>query len=180
MTKRGQFYLIAAAIIIAIIIGLISVSNKAITSPKQTKFYDLSKDYEIETSRVIDYGIYNQYSPSVNIREKVQNISRTFAASAFAKDPNIHLEFIYGNKDGYLKENISIITPEISLGITEGDKSSQTIYQPIIKTMTGTGSNVNIKIAGNNYDFTLGPTEKFYFVIQTKAQTGETNVVVRN
>jgi len=180
MQKRGQFYLIAAAILIVIIIGLISVSNKATTSPKPTKFYDLSKDYEIETSRVIDYGIYNQYSPAVNIKEKVQNISRTFAASAFAKDPNLHLEFIYGNKDGYFKENISTITPKVSFGLTAGDTSSQTIYQQKIETTTGSGNKVNIKVAGNNYDFSLGPTDNFYFVIQTKTSTGETNVVVRN
>ena len=60
MGKRGQFYLIATALIVMIVFGLVSVSNAAIVQPRPVKFYDLSADYGAETARVIDYGVYNK------------------------------------------------------------------------------------------------------------------------
>jgi len=177
MEKRGQFYLIGAAIIILVVLGLITVVNKAIVQPRPVGFFDLSEDYEAETSKVVDYGVYNKYSPSVNIAEKVRNITEIFARTEFAKDPNVHLVFIYGNSTSYVAENISSVKSEVSLSYA-GTKAAADIYQQKFGIEKGSG-NVNVSIAGNMYYFNLTETDNFYFVIRTTTPTGETNVAIR-
>jgi hypothetical protein len=178
MKKRGQFYIIAAALIIVVLLGLVTVANKAVVQPKPTEFFDLSKDYEAETSKVIDYGTYNKYSPAVNITEKVENISKVFAETAFAKDPNIYLVFIYGNKTTYTAKNISVSSADISLnfaGISSTEKVSSQ-KETNFKAVNGV---IDVPIAGNNYQFKLTDEENFYFIIQTTTPGGEKNVATR-
>jgi hypothetical protein len=181
MNKTGQFYLIAAVIIILIIFGLITISNRSIVQPKSTRFYDLSEDYGAETARVIDYGVYNKYSPAVNISEKVKNISDTFARSAFAKDPNVRLVYVYGNKNELWIGNTSIVEGDISYCPVSG--SCQTIptaeIQPMNEATLTNVNNVTVSLAGNSYTFGLSEQENFYFVIQTTTPALERNVVVR-
>ena len=179
MGKRGQFYIIAAVVIIAIILGLATVANKAIVQPKHAEFFDLSEDYEAETSKVIDYGVYNKYSPAVNIDEKVRNISETFANSAFAKDPNVHLVFIYGNRDHWNKTDIPPIVSSISYSLGSEEQIVTNIISQKINTTAGSGGEANVTIAGSNYQFNLTKDENFYFIIQTTSPSGEKNVAIR-
>jgi hypothetical protein len=59
-SKRGQFYIIAAVIIIAVIIGLFSLTNYMKVETRKTQIYDLGEELGIETGSVYDYGIYNE------------------------------------------------------------------------------------------------------------------------
>jgi len=181
MNKTGQFYLIAAVIIILIIFGLITVANRSIVQPKSTRFYDLSEDYGAEAAKVIDYGVYNKYSPPVDISEKVKSISDTFAKSAFAKDPNVELVYVYGNKNQIWIGNTTIIQGDISLCPVSGE--CQTVltkeYQGMKEVASLNLENVTVSLAGNSYTFGLSEQENFYFVIQTTTPAGERNVVVR-
>jgi len=178
MEKRGQFYLIGTIIIILIISGLLAASNRAIIQPKQTRFYDLSQDYEAETSKVIDYGIYNKYTPEVNISKIFKNITDVFKNSTFAKDPNVNLVFIYGNKNGYSGEQIYPEIVESSWG-EGGRQFTQQTYMSTSEPLTGIGQTVNVTVAGNEYSFNLTEKENFYFVIQTTTPANESTVVVR-
>ena len=58
ISKKGQLYIITIAIIITVLVGLTAVSNYVRTKPRDTKIYDLGKEFNIETGNVIDYGIY--------------------------------------------------------------------------------------------------------------------------
>jgi len=57
--KRGQFYLIAALIIIAVIIGFAGISNY-IQKKEVIKLYDLGEELGIESQNVLDFGTYNE------------------------------------------------------------------------------------------------------------------------
>ena len=181
--KRGQFYLIATALIVLIIFGLVSVSNAAIVQPRPVKFYDLSADYSAETARVIDYGIYNKYLTG-NINEKIENISETFAASAFAKDPNVRLLYIYGNESAFNVKNLYVVEGQIAL-CNAGETCSelQAISQEGFEKTNYTreqGSNiVKVELGGNEYLFTLTENDNFYFVIQTTTAAKERIVSVK-
>ena len=57
--KRGQFYLIAAIVIIAIVVGFATLSNffnRGVVDEK--KVYFLSKELDIEGAYVIDYSVF--------------------------------------------------------------------------------------------------------------------------
>ena len=55
--KRGQFYLVAAIVIISLIVGFSVVSNYA-TNKEVVKLYDLKEELGIESANVLKYGTY--------------------------------------------------------------------------------------------------------------------------
>ncbi|GAG25445.1 unnamed protein product, partial [marine sediment metagenome] len=57
--KRGQFFIITGLIVAVIIAGLASMANYVVTQPEPVKFYDLSEDYEADTFKVVDYGVFS-------------------------------------------------------------------------------------------------------------------------
>ena len=92
--RKGQFFLIMTGIIAVIIIGLATSVNYAITQPEPTVFYDLSKNFDVETLKVIDYGLF-QAPPTAN--ESLASFIANFTTYAKEKDPNIELVYLFGN-----------------------------------------------------------------------------------
>ena len=74
MKKRGQIYLIATVIIIAIISSftLLSDYNKQENS---NFIYDLKKQLEIESEKVLDYGFTNES----DIEDLTENFAEDFS-----------------------------------------------------------------------------------------------------
>lgn len=56
MNKRGQFYLMVSIIIVAVIVGLISVHNIAKKKPV-AKISNLEEELETESEKVLDYSL---------------------------------------------------------------------------------------------------------------------------
>lgn len=54
MQKRGQFFLVAAVIIVIVILGFIVISNYA-KKEKYIKVNDMKDELEIESQKVLDY-----------------------------------------------------------------------------------------------------------------------------
>ena len=189
MTKRGQFYIITALIIAAIVFGLTTVMNYSTVHPAPAQFYDLSKNFEAESTQVIDYGVY---SAEPNIQGKVENFTRAFLDYAVEKDPNLELFYIYGNSTSltvvnYGKNESGITTQNGSNDTLSGGGAltvSQISYQVSEKTFSQDiteraakfnristtvipGDWVKINIAGIAYDFNLKNHEQFEFIIKT-------------
>jgi len=153
--KRGQFYLIAALIIIAVIIGFAGISNY-IQKKEVIKLYDLGEELGIESQNVLDFGTYNEYN-----QEQMQDLLEDFIASyAEYIEEGIDISFIFGNY-----EEITIITyQELAVNPT-----TET-FEPF------PGGRVTVIINGTNYSFRLRPGENFYFVISQEIE-GEQYVV---
>ncbi len=165
--KKAQFYIIAAIIISIILFGLFAVRNYILVGPKNVKFYDLSKELNLESGYVIDHGIYKDEELDVLVDQW---------ASAYVDYSSKVTEvgewiFVYGNEK---KINATVFTNEISgtvsISIGGGYPSSIEI--------TGDAKKYNIKdiiIQGkevklvapdkNEYDFNLTRGENFFFVI---------------
>ena len=62
MNKRGQFYLIAAIIIIVIIFGIYTAGNYVKTKQEKTIVYDLKKEFGLESGKIDDFALYNSYN----------------------------------------------------------------------------------------------------------------------
>lgn len=67
MLKRGQVYIIAAIIISALIMGLGVVYNIARATEQDTKIYDLSREIDFETTKIVDWGELNDNDPKTKI-----------------------------------------------------------------------------------------------------------------
>jgi len=200
MTKRGQFYIITALIIAAIVFGLTTAMNYATVHPAPAQFYDLSKNFEAESTQVIDYGVY---SGARDIQGNVKNFTKAFLEYAIEKDPNIELFYIYGNSTAltivnYGKNESGITTEKGSTENLAGGSaltvsqinyqiSEKTFSQDIteraanfakISTTVNPGDWVKINIAGIVYDFNLKNQDQFRFIIKTTTSTKETQIVV--
>ena len=202
--KRGQFYIIFIVLIVVIISGLITTSNYARRVKDPVKFYDLSEDFEAETTKIIDYGIFSGES-QVNINELINNFSAEYLEYVQKKDPNLELIYIFGNEnditiDNYYYEGDEIkvksqtgLEQEIEPG-SEITTSKITIhygekeftrdigervryYAEVSQNIKEPGKWIQVEIAGIVHDFQLGPNLAFYYVISTTGEEKEIHVV---
>ena len=93
--KRGQFYIVAALIIVLAIIGLTSTTTYAYTKSNTNTIYKLSSELKQESIQIIDYGIYNNQDLNQFITDEFS--TKTFPDYFFPKTDNLDLFLIYGN-----------------------------------------------------------------------------------
>jgi hypothetical protein len=179
--KRGQFFLIVTGVLAVILIGLAASVNNAIVQPTPTVFYDLSKNFNTETMKVVDYGIF---SPPPNASSALASFIENFTKYAEEKDPNIELVYLFGNN-----QNISIFnsakkaiytcdqTKCEPVGGIEESQVSITIAENVInkgvpqqnpQTGVFSGDKVTVKIGDLNYPFILPSNNQFYFILRTE------------
>ena len=165
MNRGGQFYLLAAIVIVAVIIGVAGVSNY---SKKKTnaKLIDLGEELGIEGGNVLEHGIYHGNGNKIGEFSEKYN---DYAGEG--KD----LYFIFGDED-----KIFVLTYE---EIFAGNFCVGEVCNPQnIESATtfpinpSGGSEIRIKIDENEYTFDLKPGENFYFVISQEIE-GEQYVV---
>ena len=92
MSKRGQFFLLAAVIISVIVVSLGVTTNRAVVGSEPDSFYDFSYEVKREAGEVLDYEIYRNIDGG-SLDEFVQ----LFAAEIRDRDPSANFMFIYGN-----------------------------------------------------------------------------------
>ena len=95
--KRGQFYLIAAVIIILIIVGLAGVKNYVSVKKEPPKFQDFSDMLNREGKYSIEYGEYNNKDTQI-ISEGIINLTSDYMAQNYNEDFVLYI--VYGDIDG--------------------------------------------------------------------------------
>ncbi len=158
--KRGQFYLVAAIVIVAVIIGLVGVSNYAKQKPKVT-VYDLNDELGIESSEIVEYGVFN-YGGDADLLEFLGDFTELYTEYAGeGKD----LYFVYGDEDGVtIIKYEEVLKGEVSLSNSKykvtGKKVNKTEGEidPVTKI-------VSVEIGNTVREFTLSPGENFYYVL---------------
>lgn len=95
--SRGQFYLLAAIVIIGIIIGFVAILNYS-KRTSQIRIYDLAEELEIESEAVLDYSKKTD-------DDKVEDFTSKFDAYA-GDNPEIYYiknneayRYVDGNKE---------------------------------------------------------------------------------
>jgi hypothetical protein len=173
MNKRGQFYIIAAIIIVVAISGLATVVTYAVTKPTPKSIQSLSTNLKNEGPRIVDYGIYKQ----INLIGILNNFTdQEFAPYFLKKANNANVVFIYGNKSNlYAVQYNTTSTGKITASLggqsnwyMAGTYSTRVNLYP-------SGNNINVSLLNNTYTFYLKEGEMFYFVI-VQQKEGETYV----
>ena len=155
--RKGQFYLIAAIVITAIIVGFVSVTNYASAVPSSNLGY-LKDEISIESSKAISYGTYNSLTPS-GMQSLLENLSYNYINSSAAGD----MYFIFGNTGGmvivgYEKDNLPVSVDGSGLSWLPG----QTYTQSFVPS----GNNVTIGVGGNEFTFPVYPNgQNFHFIL---------------
>lgn len=157
--KSGQFYLIAAIILAAVIIGISTISNY---SKKESSFevYDLKGELQIESRNVIDHGISKEFSQT-EMYDLLDDFTQIYIDSE-SNDKDLY--FVFGNENkitlkGFQKSNQTVsLNNEIittSSGAFVGDINPE-------------GEDLMVSIAEDSHNFKLESGENFYFIISQK------------
>lgn len=167
LNKRGQFFLIAALVIVGIMFGLVTVYNVATTSKEDTTVYDLSDEINFEAAQVIDNKIFDS---TQDLNSNLQNITD------FYSDTNPQSDFLvlYGDEDG-LTAIFYNSTESGSINIAFGGDTTGTDIKSTVKTIDDTldpddKSSIRITFGITQYDFNLRPGQIFYLVIKKENQ----------
>jgi len=181
MKKRGQFYLLAAIVIITIIGGFAAVSNYT-QNQGSSKIFDLKEELGIESGKVLEYGIVSDNETITVGTEHISIIEHFIDLYEQYAGENKKIYFIYGNR-----EEVTLITYDQvvtgSLRIVGSANANTPIVQDILgtdvarETFTPRGGKVTITIEGVNYDFNIKPGENFFFVISQELE-GEQHVAI--
>lgn len=173
--KRGQFFLIAAIVIIVVTVGIVAVSNY--TEEKESvKLYDLGRELGIESQQVLDYGTYKQLN-----EEEMKMLMETFIQNYvnYIGDSG-NLYFVFGNKRKiYVAAYQNLQKETVCVKLYGGgdciplDLIGETKEFPAGKEDIGT---VSVVIENYQYEFSLKEGENFYFVIWQKS--GDEKVVI--
>ena len=174
--KRGQFYILAAMIIVIVIAGFATINNYA-KKRSIVKLYDVGDELNIESSKVIDYGV----TTTTDLDEVIDDFTASYNTYA-GEDKEIY--FIFGNQNV-----VSLITSEevetgtiTLLGITGtvGQPMTQNELTRIKYTpdcTSGEICEISLVVGGDEYDFELKPGENFYFILSQ--EVGDEQLVVQ-
>jgi len=165
MEKRGQFYIIAAIIIIAVLIGVVALNSQTGVKKQYTKIYDLGEELESETGSVYDYGIYNGNDTDALIGQWAESYYE-YSKGGAVED----WIFIYGNKENMTALTFTTVSKG-KVGIWAGNKYTGV---DIIKgepkkgkISPGEDNEVTVRFKDFDYDFELNEGENFFFVIKS-------------
>ena len=149
--KKGQFYLLAAIIIITLIVGFVTIQNYS-SRKSSVKLYDLKDELGIESQNVIDYGTANEE----NLNSLLEQFVESYAN--YAGD-NKNLYFLFG-------DSTSIIVKAYEELEDVSDN-----YQATID-----GGNIVVSIEDVEYQFSLEAGQNFYFIVSQEIE-GEKHIV---
>jgi len=154
--KTGQFYLVAAIIIIIIIFGIFTVRNYARTEKDKTVVYDLEKEFGIESGKIEDFTLYSGQESSQYIDSWIESYVNTRGKSLD--------DFIvaYGNGTSMTLFNYTKYdSGSVSLGGNTLEMSSHKIER------SGVDRDVlNVRLNNITYTFNLEPGKNFIFIIK--------------
>jgi len=179
MNKRGQFFLIAAFVVIGILLSAGSVYNAVQTPLEETQAYDLSKELAFESYQVIDYGVFN------SLESQIKNYLNDLTSSYAKINPENEILTVYGDE-----ENIEVIhhtnipTGNIGLETQSGTSLNQEIKrrgvrQPTALVFEGKkGKKVKVILDAQkniSHSFDLKRGQNFFLVI--KRQRGNDQII---
>lgn len=147
--KRGQFYLMVSMIIIAVIVGLISVHNMARGKPV-AKISHLENELEIESEYVLDYHLNTN-------QEVLDKFTRNYS-DYLGEGSNII----------YILENETDDLEVFEYNSSTGDRRDINYFLE--------SEEIKVPVDSTNYTFELRDGKDFYFII-TKENFGEKHVV---
>jgi hypothetical protein len=184
--KKGQFYLIAAVVIIGVLIGLAVVTNFVIERKSYDKFIDIQDELRLESENIINHGVFDDDD---DIAGLLENFAGQYAQ--YIGEENDVL-FVYGDEvtlsadaarpegdGGPYVHYVSLFNFRSSVSLTLGGKpleinvDTAEIDSNQINVNPEADGKFTISVGNTNYDFELTEGKNFFFVVR---QPGDDNI----
>lgn len=166
MNKKGQFYLIAAIIIVLTISGINSIRTYAIVTEEPKNIQDLGSELNVEGYKIVEYGIRERKNLTILLNNFTE---KDFAEYFLQKTDATDLVFIYGNKtDLYGTRYNNTITGTITANIGAGlswNPANTFVERKKIDPSEILENKVGVTVLNRSFNFTLQDNEMFYFII---------------
>jgi len=175
--KKGQFYLMAAIIIIMAISGIASIKTYAAVKSEPRKIQDISFELKEEGMRIIDYGVYKQE----DLEPLLDSFTEEYAPYFLKKTDNTSIIFIYGDKNNlnaikYKQEYTGVVYATLGGGAPQW-QNLNTYSEKV--SIIPQGDSVSVMILDKEFEFKLRENEMFYFII-VQGKDGEIYVEKNN
>jgi hypothetical protein len=187
--KRGQFYLVAAVIVILAVSAITGVTTYSSSRDKPKIIDELSYNLEQEGYNIVDYGVYQNIKldpdQKLSISEEQERVATDIIGSMAVKDPTVSLSVVVGNGVAYTRiNNIREERGAISAGDIETPIRTIIIERCItdpnnLCEITKDAGNGNLKInfLTKDYTFKLDDPNNNYFYFVLSKKIGEDKYV---
>lgn len=161
MKKRGQFYIVAAVIIVMVVSSMASVSVYTAVKPSKSTISELSDDLNREGFKIVEYGIYN----NENVGDLMGDFIGEDVADYFLKkSDDADIVYLFGDKDNL--KSIHYVTEDTGSISVGGSGWNQFDTHSVIRDVQVQGDQlISVDIQGREYSFDLTNNQMFYFVI---------------
>jgi len=198
LNKRGQFYIIAAVIIVMILSGMAGVSTYSIIKSEPKTIYNIRDNLKREGMKLVDYGIFNEgnLGDGEDLDKLVQNFAGVDIADYFLKKTNnANIIFIYGNKVKLNALQYDVVSVgDIKVGGSDwGLEDNRYNLKENVEGIIFDGADIGVgavgsedegyikvTLLGNTYDFELEDNQMFYFVIVQQSEDKEETFVEKS
>lgn len=176
MNKRGQFYLIAAFVIIGLIVGASTVYIFTRTSKEGTTIEDLHSEITLEVREITNSGVFNEVD-NIELDNRLEDLIEYYSGV----NPNTDFFFVHGGKTTLtflFYNNTGIGSIEANYNgpiILEGGPDVLMLEVPRTET-----NEINVSINGlvtESYDLGLG---RAAFLIIKRERNGESFLATPN
>ena len=177
--RKGQFYIVAAIIIVVVLSGIFLARNYIITEKEPREFYDLTEELDLESGKVIDYGIYK----GGDIPDLLDSFTDEYLNYSKNKIDAGDWIFVYGNSTDLEAVGYSTVTSgtigivmgegDFEVKVTRREKWKRRSIKPL-KEKNGK-EKFKIKAFNTEYEFELEKGQNFYFLIGSGGEYVERN-----
>lgn len=182
MKKRGQFYILAAIMIILAVSGMASIATYAVVKSQPRDIYNFAEDITRESAYITDFGII----ADKDVEPLLINLTTNQFANLFlAETENASSLFVYGNSTDiyvvkiYEDDAGAIVTDILGGGtpITNIDIPFKgVVIEQTITPKTANTNHIRVKLLGAQFKFDVKDSEMFYFVI-LETKDGEVYII---
>ncbi len=168
MKKKGQFYIVAAVVIVVILFSISTIHNSTEISDEYSSLYTLADEIKFENSQILDN------SAIFNLEEQ-QTLSRVqeYLSYVSQKNPSTKILAVYSTE-----QNIHFISYNNANSDVSGTYENQEIWQPgvdsseSLQTLTKNSDSIVLEISSDSQTLNI-PEGPQFFVILINEKNGE-------
>ncbi|MCA9487507.1 MAG: hypothetical protein KC516_00945 [Nanoarchaeota archaeon] len=165
---KGQFYFIAAIIVVLAVIGFVTIANFSKTTHDR-ELSELKQELDIEIEYLFEYLTYN---PSVI----PSTIYEDFIDNYVEEIGNRNIIFIYGTQGDMRIRGYKYYESYLSYSADDNEGIQFSGTPQSINQGTSASTSITINYNGNDYKFDLKEGQNFYYLI-TKEYKGEKQII---